>query len=400
MANANGQADYVANPSAGYLNAEARRPLDAATYSSNRLTTVQVPRDTVLKAMLLNLVLSCEATYASGTPLFAETGLMDRLCPQVEFIINGNRVLKSVKPHMLRMHNAIESGSAPTRRYNFSAAVDTNTRAGFEWMGGTLANPSTTQFLQYNESCRMWFELPFNYIGSSGYDTECDIRDVASADLKFYFANIQNILQDGNSAPVTYANVIASIKTQIIENRARPRPQPGDVMYDYVESTITRQISGQQTGYQIELQTGNYLAALGFLVKNGDTNKSLAENLVTGLLLRINGSTAIQGPVDHDDLQDDNIARYGVNSPAGVAAYAASTTFVSRSHVLKGFAFMNLLRNGSWNTAINTSRAAGIDTVKAELNTPSSSGTDAATYTNPLEVAVHTHEIRPFLYTR
>jgi hypothetical protein len=395
-------ADYAVNPSAGYLNAEARRSLDTANFSANRVVSVQCPRDTVLKRMLLKLVSSFDNVYASGTPLFTEMGAFSSIVPQVELIVNGNRVIKSVNPYMLRMHGMIDGGGIPRRAYTHGAAAATTARASREWLASTLATPATTQYTLFEEVVPLSFELPWNYIGTSGYDTELDIRDVASCDLKFYFGAMANLLQFGNTAPITYGGVAnaTSVSTQIVENRARPRPKPGDVLFDYVESTITRNIAGQQTGYQIELQTGNYLAALGFLVRNGDANTSLHDSIISGLTMKINGSSAVQGPVKYQDLQDDNVNRYDVTDPLGFADMAATIASVASAHPMKGFAFMNLLRNGSWNTAINTSRASGIDTCKLEFNTAATTGNDAATYTNNLQFLAHTHEIRPFVYTR
>lgn len=395
----NGGGVSVVNPAAGFLNAEARRTLDQAVWSSGKVVTVDIPRDTVIKRMALSMTAIFDVTYSSGNPVTSEFGIFSRLCPQVEVIINGSRVVKSVNPHLLRLHSQMVSGACPRRAYSLSASAPTTQRASREWMSGNVVYSPTTEFMLFNEMAPLSFELPWGYAGSR-YDTELDVRDVSNASLKFYFAAISNVLQDGNAASVTYGNSNIFVSTQIIENRARPRPVDGQILYDYVESTIARNISGQQKGYQIDLQTGNFLAGIGIMTQNGDSGKSLAENLLQNINLKINGSTAIQGPVSQKDLQDDNVSRFGCNDLLGFDQLAATIKSVADTHPLKGFSFMNLLRNGDWNTAINTSRQAAVDTIKLEFDTPAASGTDAATYTNPVQVTCHTHEIRPFAYKR
>src|SRR5688572_30299264 len=107
----------VVNPQAGYLNAEARRSLDSATYVANRTVSVPLPRDTVLKRIHLNLTATFDVTYAAGSPVTSEFGVFESLCPQIEVIVNGNRVVKSVRPDMLRKHAILFAGNTPRRAY-------------------------------------------------------------------------------------------------------------------------------------------------------------------------------------------------------------------------------------------------------------------------------------------
>lgn len=395
----NAKGEGVFNPSAGFLNAEARRTLSSPTYGTAP-STVQVQRDTVIKRMMLKLILQTDVTYAAGSPVTSTQGVFDRICPRVELNVNGNRIVKSVRPHIARLNSMLVNGCLPRRAFVTGAAAATKSRASLEWYAGTVAYPATTQFMLFNEAFELNFENPWGY-GGSRYMTELDIRDVASCDLWFYWANMTNLQQDGVGATVTYDNQSVQVIPQIIENRARPRPQAGQVLFDYVETSFSRSYTGQANNQQIDLQTGNYLMGLGLFVNNGDTNMLPASNLLQQISLMINGSSAIQGPVSHADLLDSNQCRFGVPSPLGPRSVSTSTLVAAVDvEPLQGFAHMNLIRNGDWNTAINTSRQAGVDAVKLQFNTPSASGIDAATYTNPLQVTVHTHEIRPFVYTR
>jgi len=389
------------NAAAGFLNAEARRSIGSPTYG-NAPSSVQVPRDTVLKKMLVKLILSTQVTYASGSPTTSAQGVFDRICPRVELNVNGNRIIKSVRPHIARLNNILMAGELPRRGYLFGASAATVTRSAREWMAGTVAYPVTTQWMLFNEAFELSFENPWGYGGSRAM-SELDIRDVASCDLWFYWAQISNIQGDLSTgqASVTYSTApTVTVIPQIVENRARPRPQAGQVLFDYVETSFSRTYTGQANTQQIDLQTGNYLMGLGIYTNNGDVNLSPAENLLQQLALKVNGATAIQGPISQADLQDSNVSRFGLDDKMGIADYASTIASTANVHPMQGFAHMNLIRNGDWNTAINTSRQAGVDSIKLEFNTPASTGTDAATYTNPLQVTVHTHEIRPYAYTR
>lgn len=389
----------VFNPQSGFLNAEARRTIGSPVFGAAP-SAVQVPRDTVLKTILCKLVLSTQVTYAAGSPLTSPQGVFDRICPQVELNVNGNRIIKSIRPHLARLNNLLIAGDVPRRAYSTSAAAPTVTRAAREWFAGQVAYPATTEYFLFNEAFEMYLENPWGYAGSR-FMSELDIRDVASCDLRFYWAAITNLQGDGIGASVTYStSPTVNVSVQIRENRARPRPEPGQVLFDYVETSFARTYTGQANNQQIDLQTGNYLMGLGVYVNDGDTNQLPQENLLQQLQLMINGASAIQGPVSHQDLQDSNVSRFGVNSKLGLADYASTIASTADVQPAKGFAHMNLIRNGDWNTAINTSRQAGVDSIKLQFNTPASSGTDAATYTNALQVTVHTHEIRPYVYTR
>lgn len=386
------------NPAAGYLNAEARRTLSSPTFQTGPFA-VQVPRDTVLKRMYIKLIASFSVTYASGSPIFAYEGVMDRLCSTIELNVNGNRIVKSVRPHLARLHNLI-LGGVPRRAYNFGASAPTVSRASNEWIGGTVAYPATTQFALINEGFELSFENPWGYGGSRSV-SELDIRDAASCDLKFYWNAIGNVQGDlASPATVTYGSQSIVVNPQIIENRGKVRPEAGQTMFDYVETGFSRTFTGQAIANQIQLQTGNFFMGLGMFCQNGDGGLTPSDNLLTNIQLLINGASAIQGPVSFQDLQDDNVSRYGCVDWLGIADIASTIASNANQHALRGFAMMNLIKNGNWNTAINTSRAAGVDSLVLQFGTPASTGTDAGTYTNPLALSLHTHEIRPYVYTR
>lgn len=389
----------VYNPQAGYLNAEARRTLVSPAYSSSAPTTTDIPRDTVIKRMLLKLSMTVTVTYASGSPVFDQKGFFERICSNVEVNVNGQRIIKSVRPHIARLNNILLGKNLGRREYATSSSAPTSSLGSYAWFAGTLAYPATTNYVQAQEAFELSFENPWGY-GGSRHMSELDVRDVASATLKFAWQSPTNLQADGGSATVTYTNLAVTVNPQIVENRARPRPVNGQVLYDYLETSFSRSYTGQSRSNQVDLQTGNYLMGLGILCINGDANYTLKENLLTNMSLLINGASSVQGPVSHQDLQDENVSRFGCEDRRGLAAFLSSIASDADKHALRGFAHMNLLRNGDWKCAINTSRQAGVDAIQLQFDTPASSGTDAADYTNPLQVILHSHEMRPYVYTR
>ena len=377
-----GSSPQIFNPAAGYLNSEGRRSLDSPTFGTAP-SSVDIPRDTCIKRMGIQLNLKTQVTYAAGSPTVSPQGAFARVCSNLEVNIGGTRFVKSVDPYLAKMTNILMGGNVRQSSSSSAGAITASRAAADLWTGATLAYQATTGYMFFQEMVELSFENPFGY-GGSRYLTELDTRDVSSATLKFTWNPIENLQTDGVGATVTYANVSCVMKPHIITNNSRPRPEQGQVLFDYVESVTPKQVSaaGAQS---LEIQSGNFLQALGLLARNGDTSLTFQEEIITGLALKINGATAIQGPIDMQELQDNNLIRYNTYSPRGAGG-------INR---IRGFALMNLIRNGDWNTAINTSRAGGVDTVRLEFN-----ATSEATYTAPVMLYVHKHEIRPYTYAR
>lgn len=390
----------VVNPAAGWLNSLAMRSIDRAVSKFQGKTTIQVPTDTVLKRMYFELFYISTVTYPSGSALTTWT-VFGALVPNIQFNIGGNRVIKSVNPHIMRLHNILLNAESPRRAFGTSSGAPTSTRAPNEWMGGRVTYPATTYYLQFNEHFEMCFENPWGYAGSR-YLTECDIRDVSSANLIFSWNPLAELEDPSTTATVAYSNTEVYVDTHIYENRARPRLQPGDPIFDYVETSNTPGYSGPGANQMLpDLQTGLFLMGIGLWVQNGDVSNTPAENLLTQIQLMVNSATAIQGPASQLQYQDDNLARYGGDSKMGEAQqiYAAASTQAGLQP-LSGFSFMNLLRNGDWGTSLNTSKASGVSSLRLSFTTPAATGVDAADYTNPLQVTYHTHEIKVLTQTQ
>lgn len=375
-------------PQLGWLNAESRRTLDSNVYSAGRQVSSSIFRDSIYKRMHVRGVAIFTTTYGSGSPTTSED-YFGRIINSIDIKIAGSRTIKSINPAMMRRLNALWYGDFPRRAHSKPGASVTSANAGTENDDGTaIAFPTTTEYFVLNEEFIIPFELPFAGLGLGKEQTWLDTRSVSSADVFVNWANLTDLQRDGVGATVTYGAADVSLKMQLIEARSTPRPVDGQECYDFVESFFDRSYSGESKNQQVDLQTGNWLLGVLGQVRNGDTNKNLFDNGLKNIKIDINGSSTIQGPVDQIDLQDANQARY---------AFSDSKT--SGYHGYKGNFYLPLINGGDWKTAPNTSKEAGVDSIKMIYDTASSSsGYDQATYTNALVVRHHVMEVRPFIY--
>lgn len=360
------------------ISAETRRRLSPVAFASSQTKASELPRDTVIKRCELHLAGQHDVTYSSGSPVLNQEGYW-RLVPQIQVIIDGQRTVKSIDPYMQRFLNSLYAGNPPRRAYSSgSAAAYTTLLPATEWVSGTVAYPSTTQFILINECIVMHFEMPWAY--SLGREaTMLNIKDVSSAEIRYSFASMDQIQRDETSpVSVTYANIDINITPTIIEARAVPRDQQ---FFDFKETVTRFNFTGEVRDSEIQLPRGNALAGIAFKVRNGSANRNLVDRGLRDIQLQVNGQQVLQRTTFHE-LQDDNQARYGMNDVRA-----------SSRHAMEGLAFMNLLINGRIDSALNTTLGAGVDQVRALVTTAPASGTDANTYTNPLEVSVWSQEI-------
>ena len=358
------------------IQAESRRRLAPVPFSSGQLATLDLPRDTVIKRMEVSLGGSFIATYDSGTPLFQDDW-MSKLCNRFDVIIDGQRTVKSIDWEIQRYLNNVYSGNYPRRRYGTAASL-TTLQGTTDWASGTIAYPTSTQYFWIDQSNTVHFEMPLSYAYDQRMATLLNIKDVSSANARFSFSDISALNQYGNAATPTYSAVNLNFVCTLIENRAVPREQQ---FFDFKETVKRVSYSAQVSGSQIELNRGNALAGVSMMVKNGNANKTLSDTALTDVALLVNGQQIIQS-TKFEELQDSNSSRYGMNDPIS-----------STSHVSQGHAFMNLIQSGRIDSSLNTTLGMGVDQVVLQVSTASSSGVDAATYTNGVEVSLHQMEI-------
>ncbi len=363
---------------ANVIQCETRRRLAPVAYVASALKVLDIPRDTVIKRIAMYLYGSVLTTYASGSPTATVFGAASELCPRIDVVIDGQRTVKSIQPHMQEMLNHLYSGNRPIRGHIVGTAITTQLAGTENPSGAAFLYPSTTDTLVVNEAFDIHFEMPWSYaLGREA--TMLNTKNVSSAEMRFNFSAIENLQVPGGTAPVVYTAVDLNFAATLIEARDVPSDQQ---FFDFKETISRYNYSGETLESQLDLPRGNALAGVGIQVRNGGAARGPVDRGLRDISLQVNGQQVLQ-KTTFRELQVDNKERYGCNDPVA-----------SSLHSLQGFAFMNLLKNGDIRSALNTSIGAGVDRVTLNVNTAPSSGSDSATYTtNPMEVSVWAMEI-------
>lgn len=359
---------------------ETRRELPPAVYNGAGQVPVEIPKDTCIKRIDLEAIIGYIATY-TGSPVLSPQGFLGRICPVISIVLNGSRYVKTINPFMYRCISAMAFGGFARRAYQTGAGILATTREPTtEWLAGTLAYPATTQGTVINESLSIYFENMFAY-GRGADITQLYTKGASSAWMYFNFVAIDAVLNDGNVSVPVYTSVDVRIIPTIIENRAGT---PSNNAFDLVETMSDNQITGQVSNRSIDLNTGNKLLGIGIMVQNGDTAKSLSDTAITKLNLKVNGSQDL-ALVNFKNLRNDNKNRYGVSDDQYASGVSAG----------KGVAWLNLMKDGDVLSGISTLRDDGVSQLQLYIDSAASTGVDAATYTNPLNVKVMQQQLIP-----
>lgn len=363
------------------LGPETRRKLATATYAANTSVVVDIPRDTCIKRMNLNLVGSFTVTFASGSPTLSPFGVFARICPNFYLVADGSRNIKVLDLFMQRCMNALAYGGFPRRAYKSGASLtSTSSFPTTEWLSGTIAYPSTTQDIVINEDIIIDFENPFSYKQGKNI-SQLYTRNLATCNMTFGFGDISNIQTTGVGATVTYSNVSISVVPTIIENREGGL---ADGAFDFNETVIRRSYSSQQTLAQILLNTGNKILGCALMAQDGSSALPVSDIVLTDIQLVRNGVESIVS-TRYRDLMNDNKARFG----------AGDDQYASGLHALSGFAYINLQKNGDALSGLDARLSEGTSQVELDVSTGASSGVDAVTYTAPVTISVLQQQLVP-----
>ena len=367
------------------VKSEIRRTLSLVQYDGTAgVKSVDVPRDSVFKRFQVRMNLSFIVTYASGSPISSPDGVMNKILPRIDIVANGQDTIKSVEPYFMRMQGFLLSTQMPERAYSTSASAFTTALAQTESLyGQPFAYPATTQYVLVNESIYIYMECPWAY-GAGRESTMWNTKRLSTAEMRFTFSDATAVQRAESSAvSVAYTSVSGSFEIMTVE----AQHVDANMQFNYFkETTRAIQFSSETRDFAIELNRGAFLTGLHFLVRNGDANKSLSDIAIKNLRLLLNGTRILQNVNSLAALQQENRQRYGVYAPKGTASAGIT-------HSLQGYGFMNLLLNGELGTSLDTRLENGVSQLFLQATSAASSGTDAATYTNPVELRILTQEI-------
>lgn len=361
-----------------YPQTERQRKLQSITFAENNIQSRDLPRDTVLKGLQLRLSGSVTTTFGSGTPVADALSTFDNIIPRIDVIVNGSRVVKSVRPYMMRMQQLLVTQVLAERKSSAgaSAAAGNNPTADAGFTYGT-----TTQLTTVAETIWLPFEMIHSDLGMGREATWLNLKGVASAELRLTCAAFSTLLGFGNTAPVTFSASTMSVEIITIEAQDVP---PTIQFADWKQSTKELTFSAQVSDYAIDINRGNKLSGIALLARDGAagstttaTGKLRSNLLVTALSLKVNGQSDIKS-TSWLSLQAENRARNGINAP-----------YSSNVSLLDGFAHINLLARKDISTALDV-RPPLVDQVQLFVNTNDSS---TVSYTNPASLTVQTEEI-------
>lgn len=354
------------------ITADKTRLIEQGILNASSSVSIDVMKDTVYLHWLFEVFGSVQTTYASGSPVADDTSIMSRLISFIKVDAGGDYVLKNINPWFLHMQSLIGSGVFNNRFCETGATPqnphELDTDAKFVY-------GSTTQYTTFSEAVLISFE---NVLANQGRkDTWLDARGLSSLTCELNTLALSNLLEAGNNAPVVYSNADIKYRLTSIETQQVPLNVKFSV-WKQSQRTVPLVGAGEAV---FDIVKGNYLQSIAFLVRDGNTGKSLSNAAVEQIAYIINGDKYPQ-QTTFQDIQKRNRERYGINAP-----------FIGGASVMDGFCYMDLLipigneKLGSLSTAQNL-LAPLTDSSRISLT-----GSSQATYTNPVEVTMQFNEI-------
>ena len=320
--------------------AERQRILDPITYKEGQVLSRDLPKDTILKHLLLRLTGAVQTTYASGTPLANAESTFDSIIARIDIKINGGTTIKSVRPHLMHVQQLFSTLIQAERRSQAKA-----------WPVGIVPNPTTEggfvfgttgQGTEVCESVLVSFQnvyaKRYNHTQYGPESTWLNLKQATSAVVELNCGNFKNLqMPDNQSVAVTYANSTFKIEIQTVE----AQDVPAEFMFtNWKQTTKELTFTGPVTDYAIQINKGNRLQGIMLFAKDGSSKKLASNMLVKDVSLVLNGQTTIKKST-FAALQADNRSRFGVD-----AKFAGG---VSR---LDGVAYLDLLQDGDLSSAL------------------------------------------------
>lgn len=336
----------------------AARRIQDTTFSPSTVLTLPLPKDGIYRALNLEFHGSIVTTFSSGSPAAPAESTIDSLVTLITVTVNG-RLVKSVRPHMLHLHEILAWGQEGRRTASAAASAVTGdlptTDGGFVW--GTTTQTSTVR-----ETLRIPFEMELARIGKE--KTWLNLNGVSTAEVKFTTAAYSGL--DTTGATVVYTASTFLFEAYMEEVIGFT---PNTPFFDYQQVLGTDAVAAQQNNRNYDLTTGQLLAGLLIYVKNG-ASPSVAADLGLTRMSVITGNKTIK-LVDFTAEQDKMRQTYRCNS--------ARASGKSR---LDGVCYISLLTNDrDLNTAFD---ARGLNSLKFNYDTHAS-----ATYGLTVNIEQH-----------
>lgn len=366
----------MAQQKVSYPAAERQRRLQALTFQENVVLSRDLPRDTVLKSVQLRLNGAVTTTFGSGTPVADAQSTFDNIIPRIDVVVNGSRVVKSVRPIMMRFQQLLSTQLLAERRASAGAAA-----VVYPTVDGGFTYGTTGQITSVAETIFVPFEMVYCEIGVGREATWLNLKGVSSAELRLTCAAFATLLGFGNTAPVVYS--ASTLLVDIVTTEAQDVPA-NIVFSDWKQTTKELTFSSQTTDSAIDINRGNKLSGLLMFARDGAagsattaTGKVASNTALTSLSLKVNGQTDIKSTT-FAQLNAENRARYGVSAP-----------MASNVSILDGVAHMSFIARKDITTALPVMPPL-VDNVQLFVSTNTAAN---VSYTNPVSLTLQTEEI-------
>lgn len=355
------------------IDSESSRKLATQAFAPSSIMTFRLPEDTTLRALQIRLSGSIITTFASGTPVADDFGMLDDLISSIQVRVGGSDAIKTIVPRMASFHQMLANKKRGERKASAAAAEAT----ALDVTADVSAFPygTTTQVTTVAEALTIYFECILADYGQER--TWLNLRGVVGSDLILSTKAYSNLLGYGNTAPVVYSGSTLNIDVKLIEARTVEQGRLFDV---WKETFQIEPFAAAAANRVIKLNPGQKIIGISLMARDGAagstttaTGKIQSDKLVDQIKLTLNGSYTPRNET-WAELQSDNRNRFGVNAP-----------YVSNKSDLQGFAYIDLLQFRALATALD---ARTLDSVQLEISTKS-----AATYTDGASLLVHQHEL-------
>ena len=336
---------------------DVKRPLpDLAYVSAGAASTLDIPRDNVMKALNLMLTLTLTTGAAAGSGTLADPGILQAI-RRLEVVADGAVTLWSVDPASLYILNALWSGSPGQRD---KLAIPANGTSG-----------TMQAFLQIP------FALPFS---KNPNVTLLNASALSSLQLRVTWGSINDLVQTPTNTSINTSSILSSETHEIVGL------DPRSVFSAFKVSQITRQLTASTTNLEVDLPRSNVLR--GLLFKSSVLTNSV-EDETDSLLneIRVESSELGRGPFVHrrtrctdtDSTARDghfprNIARlnYGLNDFYADMSGALGGQPQQETFNLFGFYPIEFMENQSITSAVRTQAFSSLKAILNVTNTGTS----------------------------
>lgn len=359
--------------------AERQRILEPIDFKEGQVLSRDLPKDTVLKHLILRLSGAVQTTYASDTPIANAESTFDSIISRIDVKINGGTTVKSVRPHLMHVQQLFSTLIQAERKAEAKAAPSNVPNPVTE---GGFVYGTTGQFTEVAETVLVSFQnvyaKRYNHTQYGPESTWLNLKQVSSATVELNCGNFKSLQNAATTnVAVTYANNTFKVHVQTVE----AQDVPANFNFTLWKQT-TREVtfSGPVTDYAIDINKGNRLQGIMLFAKDGSNNKLASNLLIKDVALVLNGQTTIKKS-RFLDLQADNRSRFGVD-----AKFAGG---VSR---LDGVAYLDLLQDGDLSSALEVMQPV-VDNVQLVISLHQSTEVPNLYQTPPASLTIETQEL-------